>query len=104
MRPTIKIVTNITPKVTNDIFRFCEKHGRIRPYRRDKKTGSDFMVLLVLVIVGIMLASIDDIITSFVTVLMFIGLVTAIVFVRKKLSNMENDNIYRIDKDKNILR
>ena len=41
-----------------------------------------------------MLASIDDIITGFVTVSMFIGLVTAIAFARKKLSNMENDNIY----------
>ena len=64
------------------------------------------MVLLVLLIVGIMLASIDDIITGFVTVSMFIGLVTAIAFARKKLSNMENDNIYCSgnDNNKNMFR
>jgi len=52
------------------------------------------MILLVLLIVGIMLAAIDDIIASFVTVLLFIGLMIAIVFIRKKLSGMEDDNIY----------
>ena len=52
------------------------------------------MILLVLLIVGIMLAAIDDIIASFVTVLLFIGLMIGIVFIRKKLSGMEDDNIY----------
>jgi len=61
------------------------------------------MILLVLLIVGIMLAAIDDIIASFVTVLLFIGLMIAIVFIRKKLSGMEDDNIYSNGTD-NILK
>ncbi|MBQ6212454.1 MAG: hypothetical protein IJJ57_06130 [Ruminococcus sp.] len=59
------------------------------------------LVLLIILIAGICLASIDSIINGMISCMLFIGMIVGAVFLSKRLSKMEDDNIYRGENSKN---
>ena len=64
------------------------------------------MVLLIFLIAGMVLVSIDSIICNFLFVFMLIGLVVSAIYLRKYFLHMEDDNIYHRNNDNtdNIFR
>ncbi|WP_303789862.1 hypothetical protein [Ruminococcus flavefaciens] len=59
------------------------------------------LVLLIILIAGICLVSIDSIINGMISCMLFIGMIVGAVFLSKRLSKMEDDNIYRGENSKN---
>ena len=59
------------------------------------------LVLLIILIAGIYLVSIDSIINGMISCMLFIGMIVGAVFLSKRLSKMEDDNIYRGENSKN---
>ena len=59
------------------------------------------LVLLIIHIAGICLVSIDSIINGMISCMLFIGMIVGAVFLSKRLSKMEDDNIYRGENSKN---
>ena len=59
------------------------------------------LVLLIILISGIYLVSIDSLINGMISCMLFIGMIVGAVFLSKRLSKMEDDNIYRGENSKN---